>query len=237
MKFITHDLCDLLSRNSYPGRGVLLGNSKDIKTSVALYFIMGRSVNSRNRVFRREADSVRIDVFDSTLVSDPSLILYRPMQETQGRLIVSNGDQTDTIYKSLQTGSDFLSALRTRTFEPDAPHFTPRISGMVDVKSGDYLLSIIKAADSLGNGCQRFFFEYEAQAGHGHFIHTYREDRDPLPCYAGEPLCVGIPDDLETFARDVWLNLNPNNRVALFLRSQDRDGRMTGLSIYNRHEA
>lgn len=237
MHTIPHDLCDLLRRNAYPGRGVMLGNSRDLRTSVALYFIMGRSVNSRNRVFRREGDGVRIDIFDSALVRDPSLILYRPMLETQGRLIVSNGDQTDTIYKALLGGGDFISALRMRAFEPDAPHFTPRVSGITDMKSGDYRLSILKAADPQGNGCQRFFFEYEAQAGRGHFIHTYQADRDPLPSFAGEPLCVDIPDDLEAFARDVWLSLNPNNRVALFLRSQDRDGSMTGLSVYNRHEA
>ena len=237
MQTIPHDLCDLLRCNTYPGRGIMLGNSRDLMTSVALYFIMGRSVNSRNRVFRREGNGVRIDIFDSALVKDPSLILYRPMLETQGRLIVTNGDQTDTIYKSLQAGNDFVSALRTRTFEPDAPHFTPRVSGMANVKSGDYRLSILKAADTQGNGCQRFFFEYQAQAGRGHFIHTYQADRDPLPSFVSEPLCVDIPDDLETFAQDVWMNLNPNNRVALFLRSQDRDGNMTGLSIYNRHEA
>lgn len=237
MQTIPHDLCDLLRRNTYPGRGIILGNSADLKQSVALYFIMGRSVNSRNRVFRREGDSVRIEIFDRALVKDPSLILYRPMTETQGQLIVTNGDQTDTVFNALQHGGSFGSALRTRTFEPDAPHFTPRVSGMADVKSGDYSLSILKAADPQGNNCQRFFFEYEAQAGRGHFIHTYQADRDPLPCFVGEPLCVYIPDDLETFAHDVWTSLNPSNRVAFFLRRQDRDGRVTGLSIYNRYEA
>lgn len=237
MQSIPHDLCDLLRQNTYPGRGIMLGNSRDLMTSVALYFIMGRSVNSRNRVLRREGDGVRIDIFDRALVKDPTLILYRPMMEAQGRLIVTNGDQTDTIYKALQTGSDSVSALRTLTFEPDVPHFTPRISSMADVKSGDYSLSILKSADPQGNNCQRFFFEYEAQAGRGHFIHTYQADGDPLPSFVGEPVCVDIPDDLETFAQDVWMNLNPNNRVALFLRNQDRDGNMTGLSIYNRHEA
>ena len=232
-----HDLCDLLRCNTYPGRGIMLGNSANLKETIALYFIMGRSVNSRNRVFRREGDSVHIEIFDRALVKDPSLILYRPMLETQGQLIVTNGDQTDTIFDALQGEGSFESSLRTRAFEPDAPHFTPRVCGMADVKSGDYSLSIIKAADPQGNSCQRFFFEYEAQAGRGHFIHTYQADRDPLPSFVGEPLCVDIPDDLETFARDVWMNLNPHNRVALFLRRQDRDGRVTGLSIYNRHNA
>jgi IMP cyclohydrolase len=237
MQTIPHDLCDLLRHNTYPGRGIMLGNSANLEETIALYFIMGRSVNSRNRVFRREGDSVHIEIFDRALVKDPSLILYRPMLEAHGQLIVTNGDQTDTVYNALQRGGSFGAALRTRTFEPDAPHFTPRVSGMADVKSGDYSLSILKSADPLGNICQRFFFEYDAQAGRGHFIHTYQADGDPLPSFVGEPLCVAIPDDLETFTRDVWTSLNPNNRVALFLRRQDRDGRMTGLSIYNRHEA
>jgi len=237
MKTIPHDLCDLLRRNPYPGRGIMLGNSANLKETLALYFIMGRSANSRNRVFRREWDSVRIEVFDHALVKDPSLILYKPMLETQGQLIVTNGDQTDTIFNALQGKGSFESALRTHAFEPDAPHFTPRVSGMLEKSSGDYRLSILKAADPQGNNCQRFFFEYEAQAGRGHFIHTYQADRDPLPSFVGEPLCMDIPDDPEAFAQDVWTSLNPDNRVALFLRSHDREGRVTGLCIYNRHEA
>ena len=236
MKTGLHDICDLLRHNPYPGRGIMLGNTGDMKTSVALYFIMGRSVNSRNRVFRRDGDSVCIDVYDAALVKDPSLILYRPMLRLKGHLIVANGDQTDTVYAAVKSGASFNSALRKRAFEPDAPHFTPRISGMLDEPSGDYRLSVLKAADSRGNSCQRFFFEYEAQAGQGHFIHTYQADRDPLPAFVGEPPCVGIPDDVEGFARDVWSNLNADNRVAMFMRSQDRDGKMTGLSIFNSHQ-
>ena len=236
MKSMPHDLCNLLRHNPYPGRGIILGNTKDLKTSVALYFIMGRSVNSRNRIFRREGDSVCIDVYDTALVKDPSLILYRPMLEINGYLIVSNGDQTETISAALSKGAGFCSALRTRAFEPDAPHYTPRISGMLNESSGDYCLSILKAADKRGNSCQRFFFEYEAQAGRGHFIHTYQADRDPLPGFAGEPPCVDIPDDTDLFARIVWASLDADNRVAMFLRSQDRDGKVTGLKIFNCHQ-
>lgn len=237
MKAMPSDLCDLLRHNPYPGRGIVLGNTKDMKTSVALYFIMGRSVNSRNRVFRRDGDSVCIDVFDSALVRDPSLILYRPMLKIKELLIVTNGDQTDTISAAVQNGAGFSSALRTRAFEPDAPHFTPRISGMLDEPSGDYCLSILKAADNRGSSCQRFFFEYEAQAGRGHFIHTYRADLDPLPAFAGEPPCVEIPDDIDLFARDVWSSLHAGNRVAMFLRMQDREGKVTGLHIFNSRQA
>lgn len=235
MKTMPLDLCDILRHNPYPGRGIMLGNSRDLKTSVALYFIMGRSVNSRNRVFRRDGDSVHIDIYDSALVKDPTLILYRPMLKVREHLIVTNGDQTETISAALQNGASFSSALRTRVFEPDAPHFTPRISGMLDESGGDYCLSVLKAADARGDSCQRFFFEYEALAGRGHFIHTYQADRDPLPGFTGEPPCVDIPDDIENFARDVWASLNADNRVAMFLRRQDRAGKVTGLSVFNSH--
>lgn len=236
MKTMPHDLCDLLRHNPYPGRGIMLGNSRDLRTSIALYFIMGRSVNSRNRVFLREGDSVGIDVYDRALLKDPSLILYRPILKTQEHLIVTNGDQTDTIYNAMQSGGSFVSALGTRAFEPDAPHFTPRISGMLDESSGDYCLSILKAANTWGNSCQRFFFEFEAQAGYGHFIHTYQADGDPLPSFAGEPLCVDIPDDIAAYAQDIWMSLHADNRVAMFLRRQDRQGLVTGLTIYNSHQ-
>ena len=232
-----HDLCCLLRRNVYPGRGIMLGNSRNLETSIALYFIMGRSVNSRNRIFLRDGNSVRIEVFDSALVKDPSLILYHPMLEINEQLIVTNGDQTVTIFDALQVGNSYESALRTRAFEPDAPHFTPRVSGILDIKNGDYRLSLLKAGDPLGTSCQRFFFEYGAQAGRGHFIHTYQGNGDPLPSFSGEPLCVDIPDDLEAFAQDVWASLNAENRVALFLRRQERDGRLAGISICNRHDA
>lgn len=230
----TVDLCELLGRNPYPGRGVLLGTGP-AEERVALYFIMGRSENSRNRVFLREEDAFQIAPFDPAKVADPSLILYRPMRTHQGTVVLTNGDQTDTVLEHLCAGGTFEGALRTRRFEPDAPHYTPRISGKQQLDSGHYTLSILK---SMGDGvaCQRHFFEYEPQRGVAHFIHTYAGDGNPLPSFQGEPVAISLPDDLDAYARQVWQSLNAQNRVALFCRVTDAQGRVLSLQVFNRHQ-
>ena len=229
-----HDFLALLKHNPYPGRGVLLGvNPGGLR--VALYFIMGRSENSRNRVFVQDGDAFRIEPHDVSLVADPSLILYRPMRAYGSLTVLTNGDQTDTVLSSLQAGGTFEQALRTRCFEPDAPHFTPRISGMQDAGTGAYSLSILKAADAGGTVCQRFFFEYEPQPGVGHFVHTYQGDGNPLPSFEGEPVRVSLPDDVDSFAEGAWHSLNHENRVALFVRAADGQGNLRTLRLFNRH--
>lgn len=229
------DLPQMLQGNPYPGRGIVLGLSSDGSRSWALYFIMGRSVNSRNRVFIQQEDGLRIEPFDPGLVSDPSLIVYRPVRKVGRWLIVTNGDQTDTIYDTLAAGGTFEAALRTRTFEPDAPNYTPRISGLVDAHSGAYRLSILKAADAAGAACLRCFYEIEPRPGIGHFIHTYQGDGDPLPSFTGEPTAVALPDDLKAYADAVWHSLNADNKVALYARETDLRIGEARCFLYNRH--
>lgn len=206
-----------LNSNTYPGRGIAIGRSEDQSSIVVVYFIMGRSENSRNRIFVEDGDGIRTQAFDPAKLTDPSLIIYHPVRVQNGKTIVTNGDQTDTIYEHLNAGKTFEDALRTRTFEPDAPNFTPRISGIVDANG--YKLSILKSADGDSSFAQRFFYEYSGvQAGTGHLIHTYRCDGNPIPSFEGEPQQVEMKGDIDTLSKHIWDNLNADNKVSLFVR-------------------
>lgn len=210
-------LATLLNTNSYPGRGIVLGKSKDGKNAVIAYFIMGRSVNSRNRVFEEnDRGGIRTKAFDESKMEDPSLIIYNPVLKLGNKTIVTNGDQTDTIYDFMSEGHCYRHALLTREFEPDAPNYTPRISGVVK-GNGDYVLSILKSNMGAPQ-CVRNFFEYPAMAGLGHFIHTYKCDGDPIPSFEGEPVPVEIDGTLDEFTSMIWANLNEDNKVSLFTR-------------------
>ena len=233
----TLDLNELLQNHPYPGRGIVLGRSADDKKAVIAYFIMGRSENSRNRVFETTEDGIRTRAYDESKMVDPSLIIYHPVRVVEGTTIVTNGDQTDTIYDALEAGKTFEEALRSRTFEPDAPNFTPRISGVVEPKADRYRLSILKSADGDPASTRRYFFDYDApRPGEGHFIHTYQQDGNPLPSFEGEPVPVTIEGDLETFSWTVWDNLNADNKVSLFTRSIDLEtGAVTSL-LFNKHQ-
>ncbi len=210
-------ITDKLKNNPYPGRGIILGITPDGTKKVAVYFIMGRSSNSRNRVFTEEVDGISTEAFDPTLLEDPSLIIYHPVRKLGETLIVTNGDQTDTIAEALKSGGSFESGLRSREFEPDKPNWTPRISG-IQFKDGSYKLSILKSVDKEGSACARQFFEYPAVPGLGHFLHTYVTDGNPIPTFQGEPERVNIADDMDTYAGMLWTNLNKDNRVSLFVR-------------------
>ncbi len=216
------NLAELLQTNSYPGRGIVLGRSADNTKAVIGYFIMGRSVNSRNRVFTVTEDGIRTEAFDPSKMTDPSLIIYHPVRSYQGKTIVTNGDQTDTIWHAFQEGQCYRHALLQRTFEPDAPNYTPRISGVVK-PDGSYNLSILKSFEGDPSQTCRYFFEYDAPvAGYGHFIHTYMGDGNPLPSFEGEPELVGIDaPSAEAFAELVWNSLNRDNKVSLFVRYLD----------------
>ena len=214
---LTGSLEEKLASNTYPGRGIVLGMLPDGKTSVAAYFIMGRSVNSRNRVFMEEPDGIRTEAFDPSKLSDPSLIIYHPVRQIGRSLIVTNGDQTDTIRDFMERGETLEQALRTREFEPDGPNWTPRISGLVQ-SDGSYKLSILKSADPEGSACTRHFFEYPALKGVGHFLHTYETNGDPIPTFFGEPERVALEGDIDTFTAAVWENLNEDNKISLFVR-------------------
>ena len=210
-----------LSSNAYPGRGIVIGKSADGKYAVTAYFIMGRSSNSRNRVFVTDGTGIRTQAFDPSKMEDPSLIIYAPVRTYGFYTIVTNGDQTDTIYDGLSTGKTFEESLRSRCFEPDAPNYTPRISGLMHVITGDfdYSLSILKSDAGDPSSCLRFTYSYEKpQAGKGHFIHTYMGDGNPLPSYEGEPTVVNIEGDIDTFTNNIWNSLNEDNKVSLFTR-------------------
>ena len=213
----TGDLRSLLSSNTYPGRGIVLGMTPDSKNSVAAYFIMGRSVNSRNRVFLEEPDGIRTEAFDPSKLADPSLIIYHPVRQVARSLIVTNGDQTDTIRDYLEQGLSLEQALRTREFEPDGPNWTPRISGLV-LPDGSYKMSILKSADAEGSACSRHFFEYPALPGVGHFLHTYVCDGNPIPTFQGEPERVKMDNDMDAFTKMLWESLNEDNKISLFVR-------------------
>ena len=230
------DLKAYLSENSYPGRGILLGRSADNTKAVIAYFIMGRSVNSRNRVFAEEPDGIRTEAADPAKMEDPSLIIYHPVRQMGRGLIITNGDQTDTIRDFLEKGLPFEQALRTREFEPDGPNYTPRISGMVR-PDGSYRLSILKSADGDPACCQRFFFEYDAPiAGQGHFISTYETDGNPLPSFQGAPKTVAVgSESLKDFGDGLWESLNADNKVSLFARYIDLKSGETQSLIYNKH--
>ena len=214
-------LASELNTNSYPGRGIVVGKSADGKKAVIAYFIMGRSVSSRNRIFEpNDRGGIRTKAFDESKMEDPSLIIYNPVLKLDGKTIVTNGDQTDTIYDFMQEGKCYRHALNTREFEPDAPNYTPRISALLK-PNGDYNMSILKS--NMGKPqCLRFYFEYPADAGLGHFIHTYKCDGNPIPSYEGEPTPVAVGnDDIDTWTDMIWDNLNEDNKVSLFTRHID----------------
>ena len=229
-------LTELLSGNPYPGRGIALGRSADGKRAVMVYFIMGRSENSRNRIFEETADCIRTRAFDESRMTDPSLIIYHPVRVVEGTTIVTNGDQTDTVADAFRAGQSFVRALRTRAFEPDGPNWTPRISGVVR-PDGGYTLSILKSADGDSACCQRFFFEYDTPiAGSGHFISTYETDGDPLPSFRGEPRRVSFGDEsAEELAQKVWNALDEGNKVSLFVRTVELTTGKTDTAIVNKH--
>jgi len=213
-----------LSGCDYPGRGIVIGKSEDGKKAVTAYFIMGRSENSRNRVFVEEGEGIRTEAFDPSKLSDPSLIIYAPVRVLGSDTIVTNGDQTDTIYNLMSEGKTFEQSLRTREFEPDDPNFTPRISGIMHIENGsyDYAMSILKSHNGNSVQCNRYTFSYDNPvAGEGHFIHTYMGDGNPLPSYEGEPTWVKIEGDIDKFTDMIWNNLNADNKVSLFVRFID----------------
>ena len=230
------DLKAYLSENSYPGRGILLGRSADNTKAVIAYFIMGRSENSRNRIFETTDDGIRTKAFDESKMVDPSLIIYHPVRVVEGTTIVTNGDQTDTVADAFRSGTGWVRALRTREFEPDGPNYTPRISGMVR-PDGSYRLSILKSADGDPACCQRFFFEYDTPiAGQGHFISTYETDGNPLPSFQGAPKTVAVgSESLKDFGDGLWESLNADNKVSLFVRYIDLKSGETESLIYNKH--
>ncbi len=228
-------MADRLAGNTYPGRGIVLGVTPDGKQAVAAYFIMGRSVNSRNRIFCQEPDGIRTQAHDPSLMKDPHLIIYHPVREAGSGLIVTNGDQTDTIWEYLSRGESWEAALRTRQFEDDGPNWTPRISG-IQASDGSYKMSILKAADPEGHHCARFFWEYPATAGLGHFLHTYVCDGNPvIPTFQGEPERVSIPADMDVFTQELWENLNADNKISLFVRYTDLETGAHCQRIINKH--
>jgi len=228
-------MAEKLSTNTYPGRGIVLGVTPDGKNAVAAYFIMGRSVNSRNRIFALEPDGIRTEAHDPSKMQDPHLIIYHPVREAGCGLIVTNGDQTDTIWEYLAKGESWEAALRTRLFEDDRPNWTPRISG-IQVLDGSYKMAILKAADEEGTACVRNFYEYPALAGLGHFLHTYVCDGNPvIPTFQGEPERVEICDDIDAFTAQLWENLNPDNKISLFVRYTNLETRAYEQRILNKH--
>jgi len=225
-------LWEILRENAYPGRGIFLGRTPDGRRMVLVYFIMGRSENSRNRVFIAEGEGLRTQAFHPEKLSDPSLVIYSPVRLVDGSTVITNGDQTDTICEFLAAGNRFEEALRTRTFEPDPPIYTPRISGLV--RGTDYTLSIIKNG---GDGApQRFFYEYAGTPGLGHLIHTYQRDGSPPPAFSGEPRPAETTDDIQAFTQQIWEGLHPENRISLFSRYVDLVSGAAESRIINKHE-
>ncbi len=218
-----NDIAQLIEGNSYVGRGIVIGKSKDGTKAVSAYFIMGRSNNSRNRVFTMRDGVLYTEPFDASKVEDPSLIIYAAMRKYGNSLIVTNGNQTDTIYEGLKDGKCFAKALKSREFEPDAPNLTPRISGILDFADGDftYKMSILKSADAQGSACNRYTFDYQPLNGLGHFIHTYVCDGNPIPTFQGEPERVEIIDDIDEFTNKLWNALDSDNKISLFVRYTD----------------
>ena len=226
-----------LGSNAYRGRGILLGKSEDDLNGVIAYFIMGRSENSRNRIFLEDGTGIRTEAFDASKMSDPSLIIYSPVRVVGDNTVVTNGDQTDTVYDAISHGGTFEDALRGRTFEPDRPNFTPRISGLVETRGKfRYRLSILKSGDAEGKAVQRFFYEYDnPAAGEGHLIHTYLGDGNPLPSFSGEPTRVAVEGNIDEFANRVWTNLNEENKVSLFVRFINLNTKLTETRIFNKN--
>lgn len=213
-----------LKKNEYPGRGIVIGRSEDGKSAVTAYFIMGRSANSRNRIFVAEGEGIRTEAYDPSKLEDPSLIIYAPVRVLGSKTIVTNGDQTDTIYEGMDRQLTFEQSLRSRMFEPDGPNYTPRISGVLHVSDGkyNYAMSILKSDDGDPSSCVRNTFTYEnPKAGEGRFIHTYMHDGNPLPSFEGEPEKVAVQGDIDSFAEMIWNSLNEDNKVSLFVRYID----------------
>lgn len=218
------NFAELLKSNTYPGRGIMIGKTKDGTHGVISYFIMGRSENSRNRVFVEEGEGIRTQAFDPAKLTDPSLIIYAPVRVLGNKTIVTNGDQTDTIYEGMDKQMTFEQSLRSRKFEPDEPNYTPRISGIMHIENGtyNYAMSILKSNNGNPDSCHRYTFAYEnPAAGEGHFIHTYKCDGNPLPSFEGEPKLIAIPNDMDEFVSILWNSLNEDNKVSLFVRYID----------------
>ena len=231
-------LAQELRENSYPGRGIILGRSEDGTKAVAAYFIMGRSENSRNRIFVEDGQGIRTQAYDPSKLTDPSLIIYAPVRVLGNKTIVTNGDQTDTIYEGMDKQLTFEQSLRSREFEPDAPNYTPRISGIMHIENGkySYAMSILKSNNGDPSSCLRFTFAYnDCAAGEGHFIHTYKGDGNPLPSFEGEPKLVAVPNDMEKFTNMLWNNLNEDNKVSLFVRYIDIATGITHTIIKNKN--
>ncbi len=243
MTFNTYELLTVKERlapNPYPGRGIILGKTPDGKHAVFAYFIMGRSENSRNRIFTESPDgSIRTEPYDASKVKDPSLIIYAPVRPVGNHVVVTNGDQTDTIVEGMEKGLSFSEALTAREFEPDAPNLTPRISGILNFDDGalTYDMSILKSADPEGSACNRFTYSYASLPGVGHFIHTYMCDGNPLPTFSGEPERTVIPNDIDEFANEIWNSLNEENKISLAVRFYDiADGGKTVTSrLFNKY--
>ena len=218
-----NDIGELITGNPYVGRGIVIGKSADGKKAAVAYFIMGRSENSRNRIFTEKNGEVFTEPFDASKVEDPSLIIYAAIRQFENKLIVTNGDQTDTIYDGFASGHCMKHALQLRCFEPDAPNFTPRISGVAAFENGDftYEMSILKSADAAGTACNRYLFSYPALAGLGHFIHTYVTDGNPIPTFQGEPERVAIPNSIDELTEKLWNALDANNKISLYVRYVD----------------
>ena len=228
-----------LKQNTYPGRGIVIGKSPNGKYAVAAYFIMGRSENSRNRIFVEDGDGIRTQAFDPSKLDDPRLIIYAPVRVMGNKTIVTNGDQTDTIYDLMSKQMTFEQALRTRAFEPDAPNYTPRISGIMHTEDGEYnyALSILKSDNGNEDCCERFTYAYtNPLAGEGRFIHTYMQDGDPLPSFEGEPKLVEILDDMDAFADMIWNSLNEDNKISLFVRYIDLESGEVRSKIINKNQ-
>ncbi|MDY3052039.1 MAG: IMP cyclohydrolase [Ndongobacter sp.] len=235
----THSLSALLSGNSYPGRGILIGRMEDAQKACVAYFIMGRSQNSQNRVFVERENALFTEPFDAARVEDPSLILYAPLRTLNDQLIVSNGDQTDTIYRALQEGKNFVQALEMRRFEPDAPNFTPRISGLMHFSKApdfSYELSILKSIDAEGTDCCRMHFSYPSKPGLGHLLHTYQSDGAPIPSFQGEPRRVRLAGDIDSLTGELWNALDVDNRISLYVRLIDLEDGSFERRLINKNE-
>lgn len=228
-----------LQGNSYPGRGIIIGRSADGTKAVTAYFIMGRSVNSRNRIFVEDGEGIRTQAYDPSKLTDPSLIIYAPVRVLGNKTIVTNGDQTDTIYEGMDKQMTFEQSLRSREFEPDGPNYTPRISGIMHIENGtyNYAMSILKSNNGSPDSCNRYTFAYEnPAAGEGHFIHTYKCDGDPLPSFEGEPKLIAVPNDIDAFTDTLWSSLNEDNKVSLFVRYIDIASGTCATRIVNKNQ-
>ena len=232
-----NDMGELINGNPYVGRGIVLGKTEDGKKAVSAYFIMGRSQNSRNRVFTERDGAVFTEPHDASKVEDPSLIIYAAIRRYENKLIVTNGDQTDTVYEGLKAGKGFSEALTAREFEPDAPNLTPRISGMITFGEGNftYEMSILKSADAEGTACNRYTFSYPSLAGLGHFIHTYVTDGNPIPTFQGEPERIEIPNSIDELTDKIWNALDADNKISLYVRYTDLETGKTDSRMINKN--